>query len=159
MNTSTLTQNTELWKNILSVVSKETEGTVFDAFFRNTKIFDVNGNKVFVLCESKLTKEVLRDRFSDYLSQKLYQCTSSNYIPVFVTEDDVKGNKKFIESNEVELSYFKNSVLDPHYTFETFVVGPCNSEAQKASLYTATAPGGIYQTLFIYGGSGLGKTF
>ncbi len=158
MNTSTLTQNTELWKNILSVVSKETEGTVFDAFFRNTKIFDVNGNKVFVLCESKLTKEVLRDRFSDYLSQKLYQCTSSNYIPVFVTEDDVKGNKKFIESNEVELSYFKNSVLDPHYTFETFVVGPCNSEAQKASLYTATAPGGIYQTLFIYGGSGLGKT-
>ena len=158
MNTSTLTQNTELWKNILSVVSKETEGTVFDAFFRNTKIFDVNGNKVFVLCESKLTKEVLRDRFSNYLSQKLYQCTSSNYIPVFVTEDDVKGNKKFIESNEVELSYFKNSVLDPHYTFETFVVGPCNSEAQKASLYTATAPGGIYQTLFIYGGSGLGKT-
>ena len=158
MNTSTLTQNTELWKNILSVVSKETEGTVFDAFFRNTKIFDVNGNKVFVLCESKLTKEVLRDRFSDYLSQKLYQCTSSNYVPVFVTEDDVKSNKKFIESTEIELSYFKNSVLDPHYTFETFVVGPCNSEAQKASLYTATAPGGIYQTLFIYGGSGLGKT-
>lgn len=155
---STLSQNNELWNNILSTVSQENDKTIFDAFFRNTKIYTVDGNKIYILCESKLSKEILRDRFSDYLSQKIHQHTSSNYIPVFVTDDDVKEKKKFVTSSTEELSYFKNSILDPNYTFDTFVVGPCNSEAQKASLYTATSPGGIYQTLFIYGGSGLGKT-
>ena len=158
MNMSTLSQNNELWNNILSTVSQENDKTIFDAFFRNTKIYTVDGNKIYILCESKLSKEILRDRFSDYLSQKIHQHTSSNYIPVFVTDDDVKEKKKFVTSSTEELSYFKNSILDPNYTFDTFVVGPCNSEAQKASLYTATSPGGIYQTLFIYGGSGLGKT-
>ena len=158
MNMSTLSQNNELWNNILSTVSQENDKTIFDAFFRNTKIYTVDGNKIYILCESKLSKEILRDRFSDYLSQKIHQHTSSNYIPVFVTGDDIKEKKKFVTSSTEELSYFKNSILDPNYTFDTFVVGPCNSEAQKASLYTATSPGGIYQTLFIYGGSGLGKT-
>lgn len=158
MNMNTVSQNAELWNTILSTVSEEKEKTIFDAFFRNTKIYDVDGNKIYILCESKLTKEILRDRFSDYLSQKLLQHTSTNYIPVFVTGDDIKEKRKFVNSSTEELSYFKNSILDPNYTFDTFVVGPCNSEAQKASLYTATAPGGIYQTLFIYGGSGLGKT-
>ena len=158
MNMNTVSQNAELWNTILSTVSEEKEKTIFDAFFRNTKIYDVDGNKIYILCESKLTKEILRDRFSDYLSQKLLQHTSTNYVPVFVTSDDIKEKRKFVDSSTEELSYFKNSILDPNYTFDTFVVGPCNSEAQKASLYTATAPGGIYQTLFIYGGSGLGKT-
>lgn len=158
MNGINLTQNSELWGNVLSSVSKEKEKTIFDAFFRNTSIYQVEGNKIFILCESKLSKEILRDRFSDYLSKKIHEFTSSNYVPVFVTNEDVKGNKKFVDEIESEPEYFKNSILDPNYTFENFVVGPCNSEAQKASLYTATAPGGIYQTLFIYGGSGLGKT-
>ena len=158
MNTTTVSQNKELWNNILALVSKENDKTIFDAFFRNTSIYKVDGSKIFILCESKLGKEILRDRFANYLSQKINQATSSNYAPIFVTQDDLKDKQKFVDSSTEEPSYFKNSIIDPNYTFDNFVVGPSNSEAQKAALYTATAPGGIYQTLFIYGGSGLGKT-
>ena len=158
MNTTTVSQNKELWNNILALVSKENDKTIFDAFFRNTSIYKVDGSKIFILCESKLGKEILRDRFANYLSQKINQATSSNYTPIFVTQDDLKDKQKFVDSSTEEPSYFKNSIIDPNYTFDNFVVGPSNSEAQKAALYTATAPGGIYQTLFIYGGSGLGKT-
>lgn len=158
MNTTTVSQNKELWNNILALVSKENEKTIYDAFFRNTSIYKVDGSKIFILCESKLAKEILRDRFANYLSQKINQATSSNYTPIFVTQDDLKDKQKFVDSSTEEPSYFKNSIIDPNYTFDNFVVGPSNSEAQKAALYTATAPGGIYQTLFIYGGSGLGKT-
>ena len=158
MNTTTFSQNKELWNNILALVSKENDKTIFDAFFRNTSIYKVDGSKIFILCESKLGKEILRDRFANYLSQKINQATSSNYTPIFVTQDDLKDKQKFVDSSTEEPSYFKNSIIDPNYTFDNFVVGPSNSEAQKAALYTATAPGGIYQTLFIYGGSGLGKT-
>ena len=158
MNINTISQNVDLWNSILSIISKENDRTVYDAFFRNTKIHEVDGDKIYILCESRLSKEILHDRFYDYLTQKIYEQTSSNYVPVFVTEEDLKGKKKFVEVSTVEPSYFKNVSLDPNYTFDNFVVGPCNSEAQKAALYTATAPGGIYQTLFIYGDSGLGKT-
>ncbi len=44
------------------------------------------------------------------------------------------------------------------YTFDTFIVGSSNKFAHAASLAVAVNPAGSYNPLFIYGGSGLGKT-
>lgn len=48
--------------------------------------------------------------------------------------------------------------LNPHFTFETFVVGECNELAYTAAKTVAKRPGQAYNPLFIYGGVGLGKT-
>ncbi|HSG42776.1 MAG TPA: chromosomal replication initiator protein DnaA [Anaerolineales bacterium] len=50
------------------------------------------------------------------------------------------------------------SNLDAGFTFDTFVQGKSNELAKAASLQVADSPGGAYNPLFIYGGTGLGKT-
>jgi chromosomal replication initiator protein len=48
--------------------------------------------------------------------------------------------------------------LNPKYTFETFVIGSSNRFAHAASVAVAESPAKAYNPLFVYGGSGLGKT-
>ena len=48
--------------------------------------------------------------------------------------------------------------INPAYTFDSFVVGPSNSLAYAAAHAITEKPGRLYNPLFVYGGSGLGKT-
>jgi chromosomal replication initiator protein len=48
--------------------------------------------------------------------------------------------------------------LHPDYTFENFVVGPCNRLAHASCIAAGKAPGSAYNPLFLYGNVGLGKT-
>lgn len=74
-------------------------------------------------------------------------------------KEEVKNEPVIIESG-IDLPKFKedNSNLNSSYTFDNFVVGDTNRFAATVGLSVAEQPGKVYNPLFIYGKSGLGKT-
>ncbi len=69
--------------------------------------------------------------------------------------EKVEGNVVVLEKEEEEKEH---NLINPKYTFESFVVGPSNDFAYHSALNVSRYPGKNYNPLFIYGGVGLGKT-
>lgn len=156
----TLSETAELWDSVLGSFRETTDSKIYDAFFRNTKIGKIDGANFYIVCETELTKTILTDKYKKDVEIELDRKTLSDCNAVFVTQEELTRFSKNSSTpvEEIEIEYFKNSIIQPNLTFNNFVVGQSNREAQKASLIVSQNPGLMFQTLFLYGGSGLGKT-
>ncbi len=69
-----------------------------------------------------------------------------------------KLSSRYEISDENKKNIAKSTILNPSYTFDSFIVGPSNNFAYTTALSVAKKPGILYNPVFIYGPTGLGKT-
>ncbi len=147
-----------LWKKVLEVTSeKVNERRVYDAFFKDTYIFSVDSNKMVISCPNSLSSTLISQKYSVMLSDIVTSISGTNYEMIFETEEALLDKNK-TETKVEKTPFFPNNYLESLYTFDNFVIGPTNREAQSAALIVASNPGDFYNPLFIYSQSGLGKT-
>lgn len=158
MTINTLNDMSVLWQKVLHELSKEIDKTICDSFLNESYIHSIEGDKILVSCNSNLAATILSQQYSDLVNEVVNNITGTNFKVIFINHEELKDNSiSEIESRNNRV-FFKGCSIDPSFTFDNFVTGPSNKEATQASLFVASAPGKCYNPLFIYGGSGLGKT-
>jgi chromosomal replication initiator protein len=147
-------------KDILSVLKQETTATDFDRFLKQL-VYKKN------LSDDTLAVfEVSNKYIASWIKTK-YSCVIQNCfellngskpkIEIKLTGEKKKSKKELISEQE-KTNNTESTMLNPSYTFDSFVLGASNQMAYNASLAVAKKPGIQYNPLFIYGGTGLGKT-
>lgn len=152
-----LSKLSTIWNQVLQIVKDQLQDNkVYDTFFQNSKLYKVDGDTAYISVKTKFAKELLGERYLPLIEKALEQATDYNYSCKISMESGVIIQQP--EELEVDSTSNYVSNLNSNYTFENFVVGPSNQEAQSAALTTALEPGRFYNPLFIYGKSGIGKT-
>ncbi|MBQ2639627.1 MAG: chromosomal replication initiator protein DnaA [Bacilli bacterium] len=154
-----------LWSNFLSQIKDELTSLSFDTWFKDTKLYKLENGKAYIIVPMPIHKKHLSDNYYNLITEKLNDVTNTNFELIFLLNEEIEKdesppdniNKNQVINDGVPQEFEKTN-LKSKYTFENFIVGDTNKFAQAAALSVAENPGHMYNPLFIYGNSGLGKT-
>lgn len=149
-----------IWDKFLDDIKKQVTSITFDAWFKDTELLDLKDNKAIVKVPFTGCKKHLKDNYHNIIEKTFNDITGTNFELEYILEEEINDTdeKKENVKNVLSDAPFCESNLNEKYTFESFIVGDSNKFATSAAKTVADNPGKIYNPLFLYGRSGLGKT-
>lgn len=156
--------NEQLWQAVLGELEVSISRANFITWFKGTSISDRNSEKVIICVPNSFTHDWLKGKYYSPIIKALRTITGDpirELIFKMQAKDESESSPSqafhptFTASNASSSS---NTGFNPKYTFQNFIVGKGNELAHAACIAVSNKPGQIYNPLFIYGPSGLGKT-
>lgn len=167
----------DIWNQFLTIAREEFGSRVVETWFRAIVLvrWDILHKEVYLKAPNAFISDWIQKNYGTVLQVHLGRLvTIDKPRIIFVNNEQaiVAQLKESELSSSIALPMdvtpakktsmkvpYKKSLLHSHdYSFDTFVVGPHNSLAYAAAHAITEKPGKLYNPLFIYGGSGLGKT-
>ena len=136
-----------VWAKVLSHMEERLGSVTVSAWFDDAEVVELNESNLILYSPSDFRREIIRRRCTDYVQDAL---NSDAKLRVF--GDAERDNYLKKEKPAISMDF------NPQFTFDNFVVGPSNRFAHSASIAVSKNPGQVYNPLFIYGPSGVGKT-
>lgn len=169
-----------IWQDFLTIIREEAGSRVVETWFKAVVFFqwDSQSKTAYFKVPNSFVKEWITGNYVALFELHLGRLLNEQKIKLFFLDEtkvelQVRPNRaseastqqiqvQILGGAKKEHSLVKSPAVKPfinlEYKFENFVVGPHNSLAYAAAHAITEKPGMLYNPLFIYGGSGLGKT-
>ncbi len=136
--------------SMLQLLESRLSKTTISTWFEDAEAVELTDSKLVIYTPTPFKQDVIVGRYADLCNEALREIFSADVTLEVVTE---KPDPSRPADDDPELSSRLSDL-----TFASFVVGPSNAFAHAAAEAVSQAPGRKWNPLFIYGGSGLGKT-
>jgi chromosomal replication initiator protein len=153
----------EIWEKTLNIIKGELTEVSFNTWIKSITPISIEDDSVKLSVPNDFTRGILDSRYKELIVNALKLITSKKYNVDFLilseeALDSTEPKQRKESRSKIMVNDEMSTMLNPKYTFDSFVIGNSNRFAHAASLAVAEAPAKAYNPLFIYGGVGLGKT-
>ena len=157
----------QIWDRLTDKLSHATSESNMDMYIRQITPVKLENDVIYCNVPSATLRSFIRQNFLSIILAALNEITNNNNIRVElnvkdqnnldVPKENYKEKTLFVEEDRTKEAAYE-SKINKNQRFDTFVVGNSNRFATAAAQAVANDPGNVYNPLFIYGNSGLGKT-
>jgi chromosomal replication initiator protein len=162
------TRADDLWSAIAGRLKDTLTDTAYDTWFGQARPASYAGDRLVVEVPNDFTRDWIEGHFLDLVTRAAGEASANRAVVTFAVSERPPSRQPsqspapepppVAREPEPPLREAADAELSPKYTFDLFVIGSSNRFAHAAALAVAEAPAQAYNPLFIYGGTGLGKT-
>ncbi len=164
----------DLWQAVSRLLRAQLGDATYRTWLAGVQALDLHNGVLRLSVPHQVARQRIETAYASAIGDALRQVTDTAIDVEFLVEtvprdalDDAAAPipavledpaAKVELAAEVRVEAIAGRTLNPHYTFEEFVIGASNRFAHAAAMSVAEKPAAAYNPLFIYGDSGLGKT-
>ena len=148
----------QVWSEVSSRLHDSLTESTYDTWFSAVRLVRVRDEELILSTPNGFTRDWIEGHFRDVLEDAVRGVLSADHRVELVIIDPDSDETGEVTGASVKPPPRTIAGLNPKYTFDSFVIGSSNRFAHAAALAVAEAPAQAYNPLFIYGGTGLGKT-
>lgn len=143
---------TEVWNLVCSYSQKKITEIAYKTWISRIEpvSLDFSEGVAVLRVSNELHRQTILHYYIPILEEAFRQIFSQEIHIRLILPEESEAEDKKEEEKDADDNY--------EYTFDTYIVGPSNKFAHAASMAVASKPATLYNPLFIYGNSGLGKT-